>query len=52
MLNRSDWIRLAFIALMIALMIASRRLFGDWADGLFILILLFVGIVYRVIRKN
>lgn len=53
MLNKPDLIKLAFIALMIALMIASRRFFGDWADGVFIIILLFVGILYRVfIRKN
>lgn len=43
----------AILVLMLALMVASRRLFGDWADGIFIIIFLLVLMLYlAVIQKK
>ncbi len=41
-----------FIAVLILGMILSRRIFGDWGDGWFVLAVLCVGLVCWVLRGS
>jgi LPXTG-motif cell wall-anchored protein len=43
---------IAFYSVLIISMIIVRRLFGDWADGIFIAVLAFVGVLFWLIRKR
>jgi hypothetical protein len=44
-------IQAAFYSLLIFLMIASRRIFGDWADGVFLIVLALTGIIFWIIKN-
>jgi hypothetical protein len=42
----------AFYSALILLMIASRRIFGDWADGVFLVVLAFFGILFWLFKNR
>lgn len=49
---RKEAIFIIFVTIAFAAMVASRRIFGDWGDGIFIVLLASAGILFWILRNK